>query len=160
MLQRYGSLEFGLMATILSVAAAMLLHWLLYFQEKSEKTRVEATIHSLESALKKRMGDMMIHSQAHRWDKLTRENPFNWLDKKPGDYCGELDKLAPGCWVYDAAQHGIIYQVNRKKHFQGSWKDDTIRLKLIPKYTGSSSTMAASVELRLMQPYHWFEEEE
>ncbi|MDD5033321.1 MAG: hypothetical protein PHE55_01070 [Methylococcaceae bacterium] len=160
----FSALEFAIATLLVAVLADLLLNRLLYYEEQVEKTRVEAMIRVLQGALRIRMGQMMVESKAHRWADLADENPFDWLDKKPGNYAGECDgacEIEPGYWVYDRKQRQIAYRVKLGRYFDQGDDDHMIRLRLRAVYAGSgekidSRNPAETVVLEWVRPYRWF----
>jgi hypothetical protein len=163
--------EFALAVCLIAIFSIFLLDRLLYYQEAAEKARVESTVLNLKSALRMRMGEMMIESRAHRWADLERENPFDWLVPKPDNYCGEArgpENVREGCWVYQPESRIIIYRVRRSRHFQSALETEPlIRYSVKARFSSQSSynfadrnskelALADTVELILLEPYRWF----
>jgi hypothetical protein len=162
--------ELALAVCLISLFSVFLLDRLLFYQEVAEKARVESTVLNLKSALRMRMGEMLITSRAHRWADLEQENPFDWLVPKPDNYCGEVrfpQHVPEGCWVYLPENRIIIYRVNRSRHFQaGRDAEPLIRFSVKARFPSKcshavadrdnkESAIADTVELELLEPYRW-----
>ncbi|NJD06086.1 MAG: hypothetical protein FIA97_06265 [Methylococcaceae bacterium] len=150
-------LKLGLAAIILAILAVILLERLRYYQEAAEKLQVDTVLRSLDTALKLRMGEMAIANQAYRWGKLAGENPFDWLQPKPPDYCGVYDgdgPVARGCWRYDRLRREVIYRANLDGHLWIEGGASLLRFRLL---VSAGEDGAATVAIRPAARYRWLE---
>lgn len=155
--ERRGLLTLGLVAIILAVLAVILLERLHYYQEVAEKVRVDSVLRSLDTALRFRMGELAFANKAYRGAELSGENPFDWLEKKPADYCGTFDgdgAAARGCWWFDSRRRELRYRVNLGGHLRTEQGDDVLRFRL---QAVAGEDGAVTVTIRPAAPYRWLE---
>lgn len=116
-------LEFGVVAIILGILAAILLDRLLFYQEAAEKARMESTVATLKSALRLKIVALMVQERTPECARLAQQDPMDWLESKPSDYLGEYRGAPPesvvrdGGWYYDGAAHILVYRVNNGRLF-------------------------------------------
>lgn len=109
----FSLLELGISTILLGLLITVLLDRFLYYQAVAEKAQTELTLRSLKAALRIRMSEMLIEGRAHCWSELVDANPFEWLERKPGNYCGEgnrVEAMPRGCWFFDTQNRHIIYR--------------------------------------------------
>jgi hypothetical protein len=126
----------GLSTLLVTILVALLLKRLYYYQEVAEKARVELTLRAIGTALKLRMGQMMIGDKAYRWREIIAENPFDWFEKKPADYCGEVERLSsvePGCWIYLRGAREVVYRVVNAGHLQTADDAPLLRYRVVAR---------------------------
>lgn len=161
----------GLMAILISVLAVLLLKRLYYYQEVAEKVRVDLTLKSLNEALKLRMGQLMIADKAYRWRELTEENPFDWFEKKPAGYCGEVSgssRVEPGCWVYRLGVGELAYRPINAGHLQTPGRSGLLRYRVVAKFAAEadeeikgikeSTQTADTLSVEPVERYRWLEQ--
>lgn len=163
-------LELAVMAVILSILAAVLLHRLAYYQEVAEKMNMEATVSTLKSALLLKIAEYMTAGQRIDYERLAQENPMDWLEIKPPNYVGPfsgdaLETIPPGSWHYDRSERTLVYQVNNGRHFvPDSQGRKQVRLRLVLSYgeirggegVGDSPRQASGIKLTVVDAYRWF----
>lgn len=169
--RQQGFTLFELITAVLaiSIAGAMLLDRLFYYQELAEKAEMEYTISAVKSALRLRMAEMLVAGRAQDYGLLAADNPMNWLEQKPRNYLGTLAEnenadLKQGSWYFDARSRELIYTVNRGDHLQVEhsigkqirWR--VVEIKTAVPAEGRSSIIhgANSVAIKLITPYRWF----
>jgi len=153
----YLLLRLGMAAIILAILAVILLERLHYYQEVAEKLRMETVLRSLDTTLKLRMGELAIANKAYRWGDLAGQNPFDWLQQKPPDYCGALagdDTPAPGCWGYRGNSGELVYRVNLDGHLRTEGGGDLLRFRL---EAAAGEDAAVSVKMVPIERYRWLE---
>ena len=153
----YVLLRLGLAAIILAILAVILLERLHYYQEAAEKLQMETVLRSLDTALKLRMAELAIANKAYRWGELAGENPLDWLQQKPADYCGAFDGEADvprGCWSYDRRRRELLYRANLGSHLWTERGDGMLRFRLQAAAGADGTT---TVQIRPAEPYRWLQ---
>lgn len=161
-------LEFAVVAALFAILAGVLLERLAYYQELAEKTHMEATFRTLNSALLLKVAEYMTSGQKVEYEQLARENPVDWLALKPENYAGTY-ATAPrdpprGSWYFDRAGRTLVYQVRNGRHFtpdSRGLKQVRYRLELVGEsakndFVGDSPTSPNGIKLSLIEPYRWF----
>lgn len=163
-------LEFAVVAVVLSILAAVLLHRLAYYQEVAEKMNMEATASALKSALLLKIAEYMTAGQKIEYEQLARENPMDWLEMKPPNYAGAFngpppDALPRGSWYFDRAGHMLVYQLDHGRNFVPDSRGlRQVRFRLVLSYgeiqrgegLGDSPRQASGIKLGTVEPYRWF----
>lgn len=165
----FSLLELAIVVAVFGVLATVLLDRLAYYEELAEKIKMEATISTLKSALRERMATMMIEGRVQEYASMAHQNPFDWLEKKPENYRGEISRLAAtdiagGSWYFDSAEKALAYVVKNGAHFQAdSQGRKQVRLQVVylfnrPVDAADPEQMQSvdTVALRVVQPYRWF----
>lgn len=147
-------------ATIIAVFAGLLLNRLHYYQEVVEKNNMEATVKALQSGLRLEMARALMAGQKIDYRRLARENPMNWLDRKPPNYLGEYRRgagaLAKGAWYFDAVNRELIYLPAMDGHFVPDSKGQIrvrYRVELLARRDTSGFVTA---RLKEVETYTWF----
>lgn len=153
-------LELAVVLLVFSVIAAMLANRLLYYEEVAEKTGVEYVATILRSALKERMGELIIQNREVDIPGLVDQNPFAWLEKPPSSYCGEVElepgpEMQTGCWYFIRKDRQLTYLVRNGANFlPDSLGRKRIRYRL--SVLRKNGMVTPSAELRLVEQYRWF----
>lgn len=121
-LRGFSLFELILVATIVAILASVLLDRVLIYQEEAEKAAMEQTVGIIKSALNLKAAGLLARDQAAEMEKLTQENPMNWLADRPRNYLGEYfdprpEDTAPGHWYFDSKTRQLVYVVQRGEHF-------------------------------------------
>jgi len=151
----YTLLEFGVVAVILGIAAAVLLERLVYYQEVVEKLHMELTARALKSALHMEIANDLMAGRRVSVERLVQENPMEWLGQKPANYAGEItqldpDRLQQGNWYFDRDHNELVYLVNRASHFH----PDSAGYKRV-RYIVRTVPGQERVRLVEIEPYRW-----
>lgn len=153
-------LEFMVVASILAVFAGLLLNRLHYYQEVAEKTNMEVTVSALKSALRFEMARALMAGEKIDYPRLARENPMNWLERKPPNYLGEIHRdaggLTRGAWYFDTENRELVYLPALDDHFvPDSHGQVRIRYR-IELLAGKNSADIVTVQLKEVEAYSWF----
>ncbi len=153
-------LEFMVAASILAVFAGLLLNRLHYYQEMAEKTNMEATVKALQSGLRFEMARALMAGEEIDYQRLARENPMNWLERKPPNYQGEFRRdagaLARGAWYFDALNRELVYLPALDGHFVPD-RAGQVRIRYrVELLAGRTSADLATVQLKEVEAYSWF----
>jgi general secretion pathway protein G len=152
--------ELAVVLLIYSIVLSVLAGRLLYYQELAEKTGVQYQAVLLKSALREKMAELIIHNREIAIPALAEQNPMNWLERPPANYCGETrgdpeqDRPA-GCWYFDRNGRVLTYLVNSGSHFapdSAGRKRIRYRVQLLRSEGGTPG-----VDMQLLEPYHWLE---
>lgn len=156
-------LEFGVVAVILGIVAAILLNRFAFYQEMAEKANMEYMANTLKTALIIERG---VQLAGGREDPglLGQKNPFDWLEKKPANYLGvfrnpDIRTLATGNWFYDESSRELVYLVRNGEYFRQTGpgqKRVRYHIKLLRADGGDAALMPmVGVRLELVEPYTW-----
>lgn len=153
-------LEFMVAASILSVLAGLLLDRLHYYQEVAEKTHMQATLRAMQSGLRFEMARELMAGREIDYQRLARENPINWLEKKPANYLGEYrhdgEGLKRGAWYFDTVNHELIYLPALNGHFVPSVEGQARVRYRVELMAGKDGSAIMTARLREVEAYSWF----
>lgn len=162
--------ELVVVIIIVVVMMALFLDRARFYQEQAEKTAMEEMAATVQSALLLQYGQLMTRGQASDIAALARDNPVNWLQKKPRNYLGEFydvgtATLESGNWVFDLKSRELVYLVRNGEHLQA----DAGGNKRIPFHVTAQHEASRLPSLQTAQPeltgllfepvvpYQWFE---
>jgi len=162
-------IELVIVIIIISVLAGLLLNRFLFYQEQAEKTAMEQVAGAIQSALVMEYGKILIRGRPADALALARDNPMNWLQKKPRNYVGEYYDPTPlttrsGNWLFDLKSRDLIYVVRSANYFKpGKDGKKWIRFHVALNYDTARlpSSQSAASELtgtlfEPVEPYLWF----
>lgn len=162
-------IELVVVIIIIVVLMGVALDRFMFYQEQAEKVAMEGVVGALDSALILQYGQIMTRGKAGDLAALVRDNPMNWLQKRPRNYSGEFYDPTPlavesGNWLFDLKSRELIYTVRNRNHFKpGSDGRPWIRFHVATRYDPSRlpSLQAAPPELtgvllEPVEPYSWF----
>lgn len=114
--------EFAVVASVFAVLVGVLLMRLSFYQEQAERVAVEQVASTLRTALALREIEVRQKHERGALGRLTEENPFDWLDRRPENYLGEyygpeLEKMPRGNWLFDRRDKCLIYLLNSHESF-------------------------------------------
>lgn len=105
--------ELLVVACIIAITATLLLNRVRSYQGMAEQATVGQTINALQSALNMRVAKLLVENRMSEIVALERENPIDWLAKKPGNYAGEVfgdaRDVKPGQWYFDLQARELVY---------------------------------------------------
>jgi len=106
-------LEFALVAVILGIVSTLMMQRLQDYQELAERADMEYVATLLKSALRVRIGTLMVEERMRESRQLICENPFSWLAPRPGNYMGEFaddpETPQPGIWYFNRQNCTTVY---------------------------------------------------
>jgi general secretion pathway protein G len=155
-------LELTIVICIIAVLGAVLADRLQRYAEFAEKTSMEYTANTINTALLFEFAQHIISGNRKDLPTLMQANPMSWLAQKPTNYLGELhdpptDPEQGGSWYYDAGDHLLVYLVRRGDNFQADsagLKRVRYRVKLL--YDEAQPTSLIGMILSPVEPYKWF----
>ena len=163
---QYGAslLEFSVAFLIICILSATILQRLLYVQEYAEKMAMELMISNLQTALRVKVGELLIADRAKEISALAGANPVDWLESQPENYRGARNGApsadSKGQWYFDTATRELVYTAAWRSHFSSPTRSDyTVRLKVrqIPNTDeGSLQGQPVWVRLAVINDYTWF----
>ena len=155
--------------TVIVVLMGLFLNRALYYMEQAEKTAMEQVAGSIQSALTMQYGQILTRGKSSDVAALARDNPMNWMQKRPRNYAGEFydptpQSAEPGNWVFDLKSRDLVYVIDKADHFKpGKDGKQWIRFHVVVHYESSRlpSLQNASPELtgivfEPVEPYSWF----
>jgi prepilin-type N-terminal cleavage/methylation domain-containing protein len=158
--------ELIVVVCIVAILAGTLLSRFWFYQEQAEKAAMEQVAAALQSALDMRLGSMMVRGNLSDAGKLAKENPMDWLVRKPGNYAGEFfdpaqQAVAPGNWVFDLKSRNLIYVVDRGEFFTPGrdgvkWVRYHVNLVYDREGDKGKQTLAGAV-FEPVESYRWFD---
>lgn len=143
---------------VLSVLLGALLERLHYYQQRAEQVAVQLTVASLRSALKVRLMQARLEGRTQDVGALLKQNPFDWLERKPPNYAGalgtaEVALVEKGYWYFDVNTGTIVFLLNNHNFLvqtdSSSMKFKVKSLRLPPnnaKPTGAFSDESVTLE--------------
>jgi prepilin-type N-terminal cleavage/methylation domain-containing protein len=118
----FSLVEFMVVVVIVSIISAILLDRVKFYQEHAEKATMEATAAAVQAALHLRMAGYLAEGRGSEVERLTSENPMDWLARKPANYAGAFDRFGAeqvpeGTWYFDLSDHTLVYRVRYGRAF-------------------------------------------
>lgn len=115
-------LECAVAAGLFSLLVAGLLGRVGLYHEEAERVAAKQLIGTLRAALQVRAVQARGTHGEPGLGRLLQENPMGWLSEKPNNYLGEyfapeLEQLPAGNWLFDRAEHSLIYLLGSHKSF-------------------------------------------
>jgi general secretion pathway protein G len=115
-------LEFGVAAAVFGLLVAALVQRVLFYNEQAELVAVQQLTGTLRTALQVRATQQLASGNRAGIATLAQENPMGWLSEKPVNYLGEfyapdLEELPHGNWLFDRADHSLVYLSDAHKTF-------------------------------------------
>ena len=100
--------EFPVLVAIIGVLALLLMNALDRVREEFE----EAAVQSEVAALRVELMDRLAHHQLVGGVLPVSRNPLLWIERKPGNYLGELDATpgGGGVWYFDRKREELAYR--------------------------------------------------
>ena len=162
-------IELIVVIIIVVVLMGVFLDRMLYYVEQAEKTAMVEVSNAIQSALVMQYGQILTRGQESDVPQLTRENPMNWLQKKPRNYAGEFYDPTPltvesGNWIFDLKTRDLIYVVRNANYFKpGKDGKKWIRFHVVINYEVSRLPSLQNAPATLtgtlfepVEPYSWF----
>lgn len=161
--------ELVMVITIIVILMALFMNRALFYQEQAEKAAMEGVAGAIQSALILQYGQLQTRGKPSDVAALAKDNPMNWLQKKPINYAGEFYDPTPlsvehGNWVFDLKTRDLVYLLRNDGHFKpGRDGKSWIRFHVAAHFEPSRlpSLQSAPPELTGMlfepvEPYSWF----
>ena len=140
-----------------------------FYQEQAEKVAMEGVAGAIQSALILQFGQMQTRGKPSDVAALAKDNPMNWLLKKPSNYAGELYDPTPqsvesGNWVFDLRTRDLVYLLRNDGHFKPgrdgkSWIRFHVAVPYEPSRLPSQQNAPSELTGILFEPvapYSWF----
>ncbi len=150
-----------MVVAVVAVLAYFLLDRLLVYRELAEKTAMELTAGSLQSALNIQFAHALVRGDTLALEALGRENPVRWLMRPPENYAGEHaapaeGAIAPGNWYFDSQSRELVYLVKVADHFRAESGKTQVRyrVKLVTEEIDGKREVSA-VLLERLDDYNW-----
>lgn len=161
--QGFSLIEFIVVLVVVSIIAAILLDRVKFYQEHAEKTVMEATAVTIQAALHLRMAGYLASGRDRDVARLVRENPMDWLARKPDNYAGAFDRigadeLPDGIWYYDLSDHALVYRVRYGRAFVADQEGrKEVRYRANVQYGELSPGLQGVKVLEFVpvRPYRW-----
>ena len=120
-----GYFEFAVVAIIFAVLVGIFLHKVQFYQEEADRIAAEQVVTSLRAALASRAASLYLRGNEAEAASLLKQNPMDWLERRPQNYAGEFDAPAPGTvaqgqWYFDRSTATLSYVLNKREFFGGS----------------------------------------
>ena len=161
--------ELLIVISIVAVLAGLIFDRSLYYLEQAEKTAMEQVAGAMQSALTLQYGQLVTRGKPSDAAVLARDNPMNWMQKKPRNFAGEFyeptpQSAEPGNWLFDLKTRDMVYLPRRTGHFRpGKDGKNWIRFHVVTQHEPSRlpSLQNAPPELtglviEPVEPYSWF----
>ena len=162
-------IELIVVIIIVVVLMGVFLDRMLYYVERAEKTAMVEVSNAIQSALVMQYGLILTRGRPSDVPQLMRENPVNWLQKKPRNYAGEFYDPTPltvesGNWMFDLKTRDLVYVVRNANYFKpGKDGKKWIRFHVVINYEASRLPSLQNAPATLtgtlfepVEPYSWF----
>jgi general secretion pathway protein G len=162
-------IELVIVITLIVVLMGLFLNRALFYMEQAEKTAMDEVAGAIQSALAMQYGQILTRGKPSDIGALAKDNPMNWLQKKPRNYAGEYydptsAAVGSGRWVFDLRSRDLIYVVRSASYFKpGKDGKKWVRFHVAINYEPSRlpSLQNAPHELtglvfEPVEPYSWF----
>lgn len=114
----FSLLELVVVSVVLSVALAVFVERLTFYQEAAERAQFQATLRIYKTALQIRLAELMLARREGEARTLETENPTRWLAEQPANYAGDYPaQPQPGNWYFDAGTSELVYVANPVRGF-------------------------------------------
>jgi prepilin-type N-terminal cleavage/methylation domain-containing protein len=161
----FSLVELMVVFVIVSIISAILLDRVKFYQEQAERTTMEATASAIQAALHLRMAGYLASGRDRDLESLTKENPVDWLARKPDNYAGAFDaraarELPDGGWYFDLSDRSLVYRVRYGRAFvpdaEGK-KEVRYRARVEYGRLGDTSELRGIKVLEFVpvHPYQW-----
>jgi len=153
--QGVSMLELSVALAIICVFLYFLLDRMSYTEEMAEKSIMESTAASLQSALRIETVSRMTRGESNTIEEMALINPVKWLQRPPENYLGELPGPAPidaqhGTWYYDSKTRVLVYRINMGEYFRSSKPGDPqVRYRVVVEPGSVVATLTP------VEPYEW-----
>lgn len=162
--------EFVWVILLVGGLSMVALDYMLHYIEVAEKGAMENTVINMQSALRLRLAEVLIHDDVNEAVRLAQDNPINWLQEAPPNYAGEFntpqfDSLPLGKWYYDRKNLELVYLVDSGREFTPDkegfkrvrWRINSPFLSKAIKENRQLSVNDAvgGISLVLVEPYKW-----
>ncbi len=153
-------LEFAVAASVVGIAATVLLGYALYYEELAEKTEVELTVRNIRAGLRYQVADRMIQGRTAELAAFDGGNPVRWLERPPRNYAGErraanLEGPDRGEWCFDPDWKELRYRPRLRSNLSPDLA--VLRWRVATLYTPDGNRNAESLALITLEPYRWFQ---
>jgi general secretion pathway protein G len=161
--------ELVVVISIVAVLMSIFLGRVLYYQEQAEKSAMVEVAGAIQSALIMQYGRILTRGKTSDVEWLTKDNPMNWLQKRPPNYVGEFHAptpltVEPGNWVFDPNSRDLIYVPRIVDNFKpGKDGRQWIRYHVVVQYEPSRLPSLQNEPHELtgilfepVEPYAWF----
>lgn len=117
-----GYFEFAVVVTIFAILTGILLRKMQFYQQEAELLAVEQVVTSLRAGLANRATSLYLKGSAAEFADLGRQNPMDWLERRPPNYAGEFNAPKPGAvpkgqWYFDRSTTTLSYLLNEREFF-------------------------------------------
>lgn len=157
--------ELAVCVLVIGVLATVLLNRLGFYQEMAEKAAMESTARVLKTGLQIRLAELIIANRQSEADVLEREDPVQWLEKRPVNYGGVFhDYPRPGTWYFDERERQLVYVVNTGSRLEPDGQTESnpkqvrFRARLLKdqvQIAGGPVESVTGITLMPVIPYRW-----
>jgi general secretion pathway protein G len=165
----FSLLELAVVAIVVGIVFAVLMHRIQIVQEAAEKTSVETMIIRMRMILQYRVGQMRIQLREARLPELIGSNPVDLMETPPPGYVGvlsgpDVNAVPAGSWYFDKLSGELRYKPLRSRHFSmAPGERSEIRLRIASTYRDDKAKTLnrplEGIRLTLVSPYTWFSED-
>lgn len=162
-------IELIVVIIIIVILMGLFLNRMQYYQERAEKTAMEAVAGTIQSALTLQYGQILTRGKREDIAALAQDNPMNWLQKMPNNYSGEFYDPTPlavaaGNWVFDLKSRDLVYVLHNADNFKpGRDGKRWIRFHVVVSYEVPHLPSLQHLPGELtgivfapVEPYSWF----
>ncbi|WP_342114827.1 type II secretion system protein [Pseudoduganella sp. OTU4001] len=140
--------EFAVVVIIFAILSGILLRKMQFYQVESERLTVQQVATSLRAALASRAVSLYLRGNEAEVKALARQNPMEWLERRPSNYAGEFESPKPGVvpdgyWYFDKSTATLSYLLKERELFGGN---DAKRLNFKVKFAQNPSNITNNHE--------------
>ena len=115
-------IELLIVISIVAILAGMFFSRVLVYQELTEKAAMQQVVSAVQAALVLEYGHRMASATGAGANNISKENPMEWLARRPDNYAGEFNTvnpaaIEPGNWAFDKGTRELIYLPNHAEYF-------------------------------------------
>ena len=164
----FSLLETTLVVCLVAVLTTAALGHFQKMRANTERTAMRQQLESLREALRLQIGSRLLRHHGRHLAGLPIENPFDWLERRPDNYGGEITRLdtalEAGKWYYHTKSAQLIYQVRHSEQFRGGVGDfPRIQFKIFMNFADRNSDGRfdyrsdefQGAQLNAVVPYRW-----
>jgi general secretion pathway protein G len=143
-----GYFEFAVAAIVFAVLCGVLLEKLQFYQEEAERLTVQQVVTSMRAALASKTASLYLRGNESELAALARQNPMDWLERRPPNYAGVFETADAGTvpyghWYFDRTSATLSYVLNKRVFFG---ENDRKRLNFKVKFAQHPSNLTQNHE--------------
>ena len=162
-------LELVMLAIVISLCAAWLMHRLAYLEAVAEARALDLTVRSMRTGLMVSIATRLLQGNSDAIEALAKSNPVGAIIDAPPGYIGALYQanpanIHPGQWYFDEDAKCLVYHIVNADYFEGTaGKPVRVRIRLKLNYDDRNGNHAydagvdtpTGVGMEILDPPKW-----